>query len=317
MSKETLTFRELIELIDSSVKSGKIKTDYPDFLKACRDLGISSYILNTIIIRAKKGNEYDDAQGNVDDSFFVPIKTTQDVSSLQEQNQEANEEIAKLQEENANLVRKEKMYGFVILFAIILGCGVGWFFLNNNLNSTKSELKQANQTISNKNDKISELKSSIDNINKELEQEKIRYSNLESEIASVAPIVITRVEIGSTYKGGGIETSFGSTLYRSRARFLTPKVYYRGFSSGSYTIKMKWYMPDGKWYKSDGSLVTGDSFPYGYTQSSSYYFSKGSNDIQLGGWGYESAGNWDTGTYKLEIWCNDKCIYVKIFTIYS
>ena len=29
MSKTSLTFRELIELIDASVKSGKIKKDYP------------------------------------------------------------------------------------------------------------------------------------------------------------------------------------------------------------------------------------------------------------------------------------------------
>ena len=233
------------------------------------------------------------------------------IASLREQNQKANENIARLQEANANLERKKKQYSFVILLAlIILGCGVGLFFLNDNLNSTRGELEQANQTISNKNSEISELNSTIESKNRELKQEKERYSNLESEIASVAPFVITRVEIGSTYKGGGMETDFGSTLYRSRARFLTPKVYYRGFTSGSYTIKTKWYRPS-------GSLITGDSSPYGYSQSNSNSFSKGSNDLQLEGWGYESAGNWDTGTYKLEIWCNDKCVFIKSFTIYS
>lgn len=233
------------------------------------------------------------------------------IASLREQNQKANENIARLQEANANLERKKKQYSFVILLAlIILGCGVGLFFLNDNLNSTRDELEQANQTISNKNSEISELNSTIESKNRELKQEKERYSNLESEIASVAPFVITRVEIGSTYKGGGMETDFGSTLYRSRARFLTPKVYYRGFTSGSYTIKTKWYRPS-------GSLITGDSSPYGYSQSNSNSFSKGSNDLQLEGWGYESAGNWDTGTYKLEIWCNDKCVFIKSFTIYS
>lgn len=233
------------------------------------------------------------------------------IALLREQNQKANENIARLQEANANLERKKKQYSFVILLAlIILGCGVGLFFLNDNLNSTRDELEQANQTISNKNSEISELNSTIESKNRELKQEKERYSNLESEIASVAPFVITRVEIGSTYKGGGMETDFGSTLYRSRARFLTPKVYYRGFTSGSYTIKTKWYRPS-------GSLITGDSSPYGYSQSNSNSFSKGSNDLQLEGWGYESAGNWDTGTYKLEIWCNDKCVFIKSFTIYS
>ena len=228
-----------------------------------------------------------------------------------EQNQKANEDIARLQEANVNLERKKKQYSFVILLAlIILGCGIGLFFLNDNLNSTRGELEQANQTISNKNSEISELHSTIESKNREIKQEKERYSNLESEIVSVAPFVITRVEIGSTYKDRGMETDFGSTLYRSRARFLTPKVYYRGFTSGSYTIKTKWYRPS-------GSLITGDSSPYGYSQSNSNSISKGSNDLQLEGWGYESAGNWDTGTYKLEIWYNDKCLFVKSFTIYS
>ena len=78
MSKTLLTFRELIELIDASVKSGKIKKDYPDFLKSCRDLGISSYILNTIIVRAKEGYCNDDNNHeNVDFSFFVPSKPKQ------------------------------------------------------------------------------------------------------------------------------------------------------------------------------------------------------------------------------------------------
>ena len=252
---------------------------------------------NKVIVNDENGVEHG----------YIP----QVILSLQEQIQKANEEIAKFQEENASLIRKKKQYSFVILLAmIILGCSVGLFFLNDNLNSTKSELEQANQAISNKNNKISELTSTIDNKNKELEQKKRKYLNLESEIASVAPFVITRVEIGSTYSGGNIETDFGNTLYRSRARFLTPKVYYRGFSSDSYTIKTKWYRPD-------GSLVTGDNSPYGYSQSSRYYFSKGSDDIQLDGWGYNSAGNWDTGTYKLELWCNDKCVFVKNFTIYK
>ena len=119
------------------------------------------------------------------------------IASLREQNQKANENIARLQEANANLERKKKQYSFVILLAlIILGCGVGLFFLNDNLNSTRGELEQANQTISNKNSEISELNSTIESKNRELKQEKERYSNLESEIASVAPFVITYLQRG-------------------------------------------------------------------------------------------------------------------------
>lgn len=75
MSKTSLTFRELIEQIDISVKSGKIKKDYPRFQECCRDIGISSYILNTIIISAREGyNHVDCNHEDVDYSFFVPSK---------------------------------------------------------------------------------------------------------------------------------------------------------------------------------------------------------------------------------------------------
>lgn len=252
---------------------------------------------NKVIVNDDNGIDYG----------YIP----QVISSLREQNQKANDEIAHLQKENASLKKKKKQYKFVILLSfIILGCGVGLFFLNDNLNSTRVELRQANSTIDNKNSEISNLNSTIKSKNEEIKLEKERYSNLESEIASIAPFVITGVEIGSTYKGGGMETDFGSTLYRNRARYLTPKIYFRSFVYGSYIIKTKWYRPN-------GSLITGVSSPNGYSQTRSYYFSKGRNYLQLEGWGYESPGNWNTGTHKLEIWCNDKCVFIKTFTINS
>lgn len=233
------------------------------------------------------------------------------IISLREQIQKGNEEIARLQEENSGLLRKKKQYSFVVLLAlIVLGCGFGIFFLNNNLNSKKHELVQAAQTIRDKESTISELNSEIESKNQEIEREKKRYSSLKSKIASVAPFIITNIEIGSLYKGGNIETDFGNTLYRSRVRFLAPKIYYQGFSSDLYTIKTKWYKPN-------GSLVTGDTSPYGYSQSMSHNIYEGSNTLQTEGWGYESAGYWDSGTYRLEIWRNEKCLYIKYFTIYN
>lgn len=80
MSKTSLTFRELIELIDTSVKSGKIVKDYPDFLKSFRDLGISSYILNTIIMKAKESSNKDDiGQESVVYSYFVLSEPQKDM----------------------------------------------------------------------------------------------------------------------------------------------------------------------------------------------------------------------------------------------
>lgn len=73
MSNTSLSFSELIELVDDSVKSGKIEKDYCDFVKCCQELGISSYVLNTIIIRAKENDKDDDdiKKRDVDYCFFV------------------------------------------------------------------------------------------------------------------------------------------------------------------------------------------------------------------------------------------------------
>ena len=76
MSKKSLTLCDLIELINISVKSGKIKKDYHDFLKSCRDLGVSSYVLNTIILKVKEDSrKYDDNYvGTIDHTFFVSLE---------------------------------------------------------------------------------------------------------------------------------------------------------------------------------------------------------------------------------------------------
>lgn len=50
MKKKTdIEFRDIIYLVDESVKSGKIKKDYQDYLSFCKKNGISSYVLNTLI----------------------------------------------------------------------------------------------------------------------------------------------------------------------------------------------------------------------------------------------------------------------------
>ncbi|MBP3213333.1 MAG: hypothetical protein J6M19_00615 [Bacteroidaceae bacterium] len=268
------------------------------------------------------------------------------IASLRKQNQKANNKIAQLQEENTNLERKKKQYGYVILLALgVIGCGIGLFLLNDNLNLTRLELTQANDSIREQEAAIGRLDSTvelqtqtiekqssiIESKNKELKNEKERYtelegqyanleerhsnlkdrySNLESSIVSVAPFVITRVDIGSVYKNGNVETNFGNTLYKSRARYMAPKIYYRGFTSGSYTIKYKWYNPS-------GSLISGTNSPSGYTQSYNCYIQNGSNSSQLSGWGWENPGNWNAGTYKLELWCNGRCYFVKSFTVYD
>ncbi|MBQ2950540.1 MAG: hypothetical protein IJE12_05775 [Prevotella sp.] len=69
--KENLTFHELIYLTELSVESGKIDKEYNDLLRACRQLNISSYILNLIILEKKKSAKIIEKDIPFDDFFIV------------------------------------------------------------------------------------------------------------------------------------------------------------------------------------------------------------------------------------------------------
>ena len=109
MSKKSLTLCDLIELINISVKSGKIKKDYHDFLKSCRDLGVSSYVLNTIILRAKEDSrKYDDNYvGTIDHTFFV---------SLEPEEEQPEDSSEKEQEVKIERRKTSKTARLVVLF---------------------------------------------------------------------------------------------------------------------------------------------------------------------------------------------------------
>lgn len=107
---------------------------------------------------------------------------------------------------------------------------------------------------------ISKLKSQINSKDNEIRDVKAKLSNLKSEIASISPFVIYKVEIGNSYKGGDLETDYGKTIYSGRTMYLKPKIYYNGFAACSYELKTKWFSPN-------GSMSTGTSSPYVYSQS--------------------------------------------------
>ena len=157
---------------------------------------------------------------------------------------------------------------------------------------------------------ISKLESEINSRESEIRNITEKLSNLNSEIASVSPFVIYKVEIGNSYYGGTMETDYGHIIYSSRTMYLKPKVYYKGFKAGNYKINVKWFRPN-------GDLSTGTSSQYGYSQSDSHSLSKGNNSIELSGWGNEAMGHWESGEYRLEIWYDGRCAFVKQFRIYN
>lgn len=153
----------------------------------------------------------------------------------------------------------------------------------------------------------------LEEVSNELRIVKQQLAEKESLLSSIAnnniPLIITDIQIGNTYYNGNLETNYGSTIYSRNTMYLTPRIKYMGLVSGNKTLKVKWYNPS-------GTLSTGTSSTNGYSQSDSYYVSKGQNTLTLRGWGNETKGHWRSGTYKIEIWYENKCLSSKSFTIY-
>ena len=137
-----------------------------------------------------------------------------------------------------------------------------------------------------------------------------QYETLKSQVGNAYPLIISEIEIANSYRGGDIETDYGNTIYSSNTMYLKPRIKYYGISSGTKTLKIKWFKPD-------GSMSTGTSSPYGFSQSDSHYIYSGAdNSITLSGWGNENKGHWRSGSYRIEIWYENTCLKSKSFTIY-
>lgn len=70
-----------------------------------------------------------------------------------------------------------------------------------------------------------------------------------------------------------------------------------------------------KWYNPDGTLIQRNFSPRGYSDKSSIYVYRSYNNQKLCYIG-NNKGNWDKGSYRIEIWYKDVCLKAKEFTIY-
>lgn len=221
-------------------------------------------------------------------------------------------QVAKI-DENGNITTLKKVGNikwWVIITLLFISTVIGfvlYIFAYNDIEYYKDHYyNEQNSSRS----KISRLEAQIQSKENEISNLKTKLSNLKSEISSITPFVIYKVEIGNSYKSGNLETDYGNTIYSGRTMYLKPKIYYRGFAAGNYELKIKWLRPN-------GSMSSGTSSPYGYSQSDSHSLSEGNNSLELSGWGNETMGHWESGEYRLEIWYDGKCVFLKEFRIYS
>ena len=172
------------------------------------------------------------------------------------------------------------------------------------------ELYNDGQNIVNQaQDELETYKTRYNNEKEVADQAKREMNSFKDKVGKVYPMIISKIEMGNGYSDGTMETSYGSTIYSSYTMYLKPKIYYTGISTGSHTLKVKLFTPD-------GSISKGDSSPSGFSYSGSYYVYSGEDTMVLSGWGSSTKGHWRSGSYRIEIWYEDVCLKTKTFMIY-
>lgn len=132
----------------------------------------------------------------------------------------------------------------------------------------------------------------------------IAASTVKPASTNAPSIRITKVTFCSTDQPGNIVTPEGNTLYNN-IQYLNPIVYYNVLKTGGdLTIWYKVISPSGR-------LIQGNNAPDGFTWKGTVNRSStGSKSSRFGGIG-NSAGNHyeETGTWKVEFYDGDKCIF--------
>jgi len=292
-----------------SVKDFSVSDDKADIIKSSYTYGFT-YIY--------KDKDFDTVRMNSYRSVLQRI--TDDNNSLKEANQ-------KLQDEVAEVKRQKKQFkNVVILLLLVIGCGVGIYFLYDNLNATQSDLSatrehldNANNEIAQKKDSLKTMSETIRTLQNSLSQEKSRCEEIEktlstkedvlSKVESYMPIIITDVEIANVYNNGSYETGYGGSIYSSNTMYVKPRITYEGIKTGeNINLRIKLYTPTG--------LSRGSSSPSDCSWAESMDVDEGNNTHSFQGWGGASKGHWSSGTYRYEFWYGNVCLKAKTFTIY-
>lgn len=149
---------------------------------------------------------------------------------------------------------------------------------------------------------------------KDVNNIKVEHKTLLNSIKEESPLIIYDIEFANKYYNGSIETNYGGKIYSNSSYYLAVRIKYRGVRSGTQTMTVKIYNPN-------GVLCRNSSSPYGCTYSQNMYVTAGNSSQDFIPWngnnGYYDANDyWKTGEYKFEIWCGGSLIATKFLTIY-
>ena len=136
---------------------------------------------------------------------------------------------------------------------------------------------------------------------------------MEREYASRAYMDIKKIEFCNKENKINELTPYGSRMYASQMRFLSPKIYFDAKCAENKEVKLF-----SKIINPDGTLHTGTSSPNGYTNSTTISIYPGNEKSRrLTGWGNENSSVYQPGTYRYELWYEDNKIYETTFALYK
>lgn len=182
------------------------------------------------------------------------------LSRAYKEKKELTEKYERLQAEHAKTLRQKKQFKFVlILFIVLLGCAIGLFSLNDNLNITRDALSSAKDTISMQNDLLSSKTVQISNLHTEnYELERSRQAEESRRVEAENNLEDFKSKIRNRQPFIVKSTSFSfSSGYLSFD--------YYGMTEGSVAVKVKAFNDNGECY----------------TNSSNIYIEEGDNSASI------------------------------------
>lgn len=182
------------------------------------------------------------------------------LSRINNENIDLRKKNQDLKDENAKILRQKKQFKNVIILIIaIIGCGIGIYFLNDNLNHTQNQLTEANKDIASK-------KSQLEEANRDIASKDSTISVRNSTISSQSNTIANLNDTVSKYKerleeesSRRISAEDKYETYKSTLSGYQPfivkstsfdfstgkyKINYYGLSYGKYTFSFRVIFPD-------------------------------------------------------------------------
>ena len=157
--------------------------------------------------------------------------------------------------------------------------------------------------------KTIELETQISNLQEQKKAFQLRYENAESKLEEVAkevPFIISSITFENSVEDGDYKKVFKKDKVRSIAPILT---IIKIANNWNDKIKIKYIEPD-------GTLSEGEKSPSGFSFDYDLTLKSSTNEIiSLDSWGNEESATYSSGSYKVEIWWNNKMLGKETFKI--